>query len=274
MVRKPSTCSKTLIAAFVATAFGASAGAALAQTTTSHDSRDVAAANSPTARHVTLTDQQSSQTLQYSRARNLRICNLTGRSPSLSSRVNAAESRAPMDRVNPTTRAASAPPAPVPLELSYRGMNEQLEPGNCYDFRASTVRLSPASTLPAGGELYVSILPVSANSGFVNGRTFTASTEDYRSTETWTHDRTARNGSDKESVRQLKQQLKQDDEQERQANAELSHARAKLAQTTRDLQQAESKERHVATAERRTEQAERHAQQNTDNARQNDGTPR
>lgn len=260
MVRKPNLSSKTLIAAFVAAAFGLPAGAALAQTTTSHDSRDVAAANSPAARHVTLTDRQSEQTLHYSSSRTLRICNLSGRSESLTARVNAAEQRAPEDFVNPATRAgATSAPTPVALQVSYGSNTDQIQPGNCYDFRARDVRLSPAQRLPAGSGLVVAIAPISGN-GFVNGRTTAAASYGYESG----------NASSKESVKQLKEQLKQDDEQERQANAELSSAREKLAQTTRDLKQAQSKERHVASTERQTASKARRGQQNAEQSERND----
>ena len=259
MVRKLNSSSRTAIAAFVAAAFGVTAGAAFAQTTTSHNSRDEAAANNPAAREITLTNRQNEHTLQYSRARNLRVCNLTGQSPSLSSRVNAAETRAPEDLVDPATRAAPPPPAPIPLALSYQGQNERVQPGNCFDFRASTVRLSLGRSLPAGGELDVSILPLSAN-GFVNGRTVALSSQD--------------SGSARQSVTELKEELKRDDEEERQANAELSRARAHLAQTTRDLKQAEAQERHVASVERHTAQAARDEQQNAQQPSESQrGTP-
>lgn len=255
MMRKPSSSSKTLIAGFVAAALSVSAGAALAQTTTSHTSRDVAAADSPAARHVVLTNQQSEQALRYSSARNLRICNLSGRSESLAARTDAAEQRSPQDFANPATRVgATAPTTPVALLVRYGSNNDQIQPGNCYDFRARDVRLSPAQRLPAGSSLIVAIAPMSGN-GFVNGRTVA-----YSSTT-----------SDRESVQELKEQLKQDDEQERQANAELSRARAKLAQTTRDLRQAEAKEQHVASTERQTEQAARREQQNADQSLEQNG---
>jgi hypothetical protein len=253
MVRKANTSSKTLVATFVAATFGVSAGAALAQTTTSPNSHDEAAANSSYARNVTLTNQQNEQTLRYSRAHNLRICNLSGQSQSLTARTNAAEQRSPQDFRNPATRAGATVPAnPVPLQVSFGGLNHQIQPGSCYDFRASRVHLSTGSRLPIGSALFVSILP--ASNGFVNGRTEAAS-----------------------SVEQLKEQVKQDDEQERQANTELSQARDKLAQSTRDLKQAQSQEQHVASAERQTENSARHAQQSEQNAQpqqNNDGTPR
>lgn len=264
----PIANSKTLVAASVAAAFGLSAGAVLAQTSTPPTARDVAAANSITARHVTLTNQQSEQTLRYSSARNLRICNLSGRSESAVAQENAADQRAPEDFRTPALRAGAAGPAtPVPLQLSYAGNSEQIQPGNCYDFRARDVRLSPARTLPAGSALTVAISPMSAN-GFVNGRTVAYSSTTHES-DHWRHD-----GYDKESVEDLKAQLKRDDEQERQADAELMRARDRLARTTRDLKKAESQERHVASTERQTQRAEQHAQQQTDQSRQNDGTPR
>lgn len=307
MVRKSNPSSKTLIAAFVAAAFGVSAGAALAQTTTSDNARDVAAADSPAARDVTLTNQHSAQTLRYTRARNLRICNLTGHRQSVAARINSEETRSPEDFKTIGTQGAAPPPTPVPLQVSYGTKQEQIQPGNCFEFRASSVRLSPGRTLPPSGELYVSILPVSAR-GFVDGRTVAAASHNYEtasgtyagtsgagatSWDTTARDRTGReraanNASSHETVQQLTEQLKRDDQQEREANAELRRARAKLAQTTRDLKQAQAEERHVASAERKTAQAEheeqqsagasRHndeqSQQNAEQSQQNEGTPR
>lgn len=268
MLHKPNTSAKSLIAASVAAAFGLSAGAAFAQTTTPHTSHDEALANSTTARQVTLTDRQNAQTLQYSRARNLRICNLSGQGQSAAAAVHAEQQRAPDTRPNLAISAPASAPNPVALQVSYAGMSEQIQPGNCYDFRARSVRLSPATALPAGTALSVSIARVSPR-GFVNGRTeaYSGSSRDTR-----------------RSVKELKEQLKRDDEQEQQANAELSQARDKLAQTSRQLKQAQSQERHVASAEHRTTDAAHQEQQNVQRKQQNvpenqqnqqnEGTPR
>lgn len=267
MVRKPNPSSRTLIAAFVAAAFGVTGGAALAQTTTSAGSTAEAVANSPSASHVTLTDQQNEQSLHYSQARNLRICNLSGRTRSAAARLNSDAQTAPEERSNLATAAPVTSPTPVALQVSNANMNEQIQPGSCYDFRARTVRLSTAQRLPAGRALTVSIMPVSATA-FVNGRTTAASSEDYSE-----RGFSGKNADTRQSVKQLKEQLKQDDEQERQANAELSQARTKLAQTTRDLKRAEADERHVASAEHRTTTEEHRAQQNARQAQPDEGTP-
>jgi Skp family chaperone for outer membrane proteins len=263
MQRKPNSSSQTLVSAFVAAALGLSAGAALAQTTTAHSSRDEAAANGSTARHLTLTNRRSEQTLRYSRAHDLRICNLSGQAPSAAQAANAEQQADPGRRTNLATNV-EANPTPVPLQVSYAGSNEQIQPGNCYDLRARDVRLSPAATLPAGSALTVSVAPVSG-SGFVNGRTEAATAG--------SHGRLAGDRASKESVRQLTEEVKQEDREMRNANAELSRARTKLAQTTRELKDAQSKERHVASAERRTTHAERQEQQNAQPAQQNGATP-
>jgi len=261
MVRKPNPSSKTLVATFVAAAFGLTAGAAFAQTTTSHNASDEAAANSGSARHVTLSRNQSEQTLQYSRARDLRICNLTGQPTSAAESVNAAEDRAPQTRSNLAAEAPKVAPNPVALEVSYEGKSEQVQPGNCYEFQAQNVHLSSVETLPPDSVLNVSIAQMSGND-FVNGRTEAAASEHEGSSE---HERSNQVAS-KKSIEELKEQLKQEDEQEQQANAELSAARAKLAQTTRDLKEAQSREEHVASTERHTAKTAREAQQRAENA--------
>ena len=257
MMSKPNSSSKILIAASVAAALGISAGAAFAQTATSHNSIDEAVPDSTSARHVALTRQQNEQTLHYSAARNLRICNLSGRAPSATESINAAERRAPETRSNLAIEAPKTEPRPVDLRVHFAGMSEQIQPGNCYEFQARNVRLSTTERLPPESVLDVSVAQMSGDR-FVKGRTETASASD-RDT--------------KQSVDQLKEQLKQDDEQERQANAELSQARDKLAQTTRDLQQAQSQESHVTSAERQTTQAERHEQQRAQQAPQTRAAP-
>ena len=247
-MRTPNSYSKTLIAASVAAAFGVSAGATFAQTTTSHNAADEAAADSVAARHVSL---------NYPAARNLRICNLSGQAPSATESLNAAEQRSPETRQNLGIEGSQTSTTPVALQVSYAGTSEQIQPGNCYEFQARDVRLSTAQRLPVGSALNISVARMSG-SRFVNGRTEAASVSD-RDT--------------RQSVKELKEQLKQEDVEERQANAELTQAREKLAQTTRDLKQAESNESHVASAEHRTTQAERQEQQKAQQAPQNGAAP-
>ncbi len=266
-MRRPNSSSKTtLVAASVAASLGLCAGAAFAQTTTSANASDEAAADSTTARHVTLTRQQNERMLHYAAARNLRICNLSGQAPSAAESINAAEQRAPQTRSNIAIEAPKTQPSPVALQVSYAGMSHQIQPGNCYEFQARNVRLGTAPRLPTEGVLDVSIAQMSGN-GFVNGRTVAASSGSSAG------GRLASDRDTKQSVKDLKEQLKQDDEQEQQANAELSQAREKLAQTTRDLKQAESKEHHVASAERHTSEAERQEQQRAQQAPPNGPSP-
>jgi len=173
MTRKPTTSAKALVTAFVAAAFGVSAGAAFAQTATSHNSIDEAVPDSTTARHVALTRQQNEQTLQYSAARNLRICNLSGQAPSATESINAAEQRAPETRSNLAIEAPKTEPRPVDLRVHFAGRSEQIHPGNCYEFQARSVRLSTTDRLPPESVLDVSVAQMSGNR-FVNGRTDTA----------------------------------------------------------------------------------------------------
>ena len=274
-MHKPNSSSKFLIPAFVAAAFGLTAGAAFAQTSKPYNAPVGPAVPVPTtSRSTTLTSLHSTRTFQYPSARDLSVCNLSGHTPSGTAAMNSAEQRSPETRPDLAVVGPGGSATPVTLQVSYNGRSEQIQPGNCYEFRARNVRLSPAQQLPAGAALQVSVGQVSGTD-FVNGKTIAASSQSSDLS------RTGSNAGSNESVEQLSAQLKHDDEQMRQANAELSQARAKLAQTTRKLKQAEAKERRVASAERHTANAERQEQQNAQHDRQNaqseqqsSGTPR
>jgi len=147
-------------------------------------------------------------------------------------------------------------PTPVGLTVAYGGKTERIQPGDCYEFRARDVRLTPSQALPMGAALDVSIEPVAAKD-FRNGATQTAAAD---------HVEAGRSASNRtaseESIKQLSDELEQDDKEMRQATAELNAARARLAKATQELKQAQSKEWRVASAERQTATAERQEQQN------------
>ncbi|MGH8258857.1 MAG: hypothetical protein ACREUG_04120 [Steroidobacteraceae bacterium] len=161
--------ASNLVAAFVAAALTLPAGAALAQSsqeggthesTARHPQALVESTENPDARHIRLTDRMNVESLNYDHPRGLRICNLTGH-------VAPANGVANPTRNVPVPLADQAVPlhgpSPVDLKLTYNGQSSQVQPGECYRFRAQDVQVTPAQPLAPGRALELTVENLSGN---------------------------------------------------------------------------------------------------------------
>ncbi|HTW36956.1 MAG TPA: hypothetical protein VMD49_00125 [Steroidobacteraceae bacterium] len=107
----------------------------------------------------TLNNATNSAQLSYRHARELQICDATASptgTPSALSEVQAAASRGELlPLVNapvPFGKATS-----VPLQVSYRGVTDQIAPGACYRLHASHVAIAALTPLPPGSSVQGSV---------------------------------------------------------------------------------------------------------------------
>lgn len=130
-------------------------GAVVARADTSADLAPASGAVSS----FTLNNVSNSATLHYRHARELQICDATASAtgtPSALSEVQAAERRGEfLPLVNapvPFGKATS-----VPLEVSYRGVTDQIAPGACYRLHAAHVAIAAVTPLPPGSSVEGSV---------------------------------------------------------------------------------------------------------------------
>jgi hypothetical protein len=175
-----------------------------------------------------LNNTMSTEVLSYSRPRELRICNSTQHATSR--RDTRTATPYPSSHVIPATPLVNRPvpsesnrSAPVALQITYSGMTDQVQPGECYSINARRVTIASVGALTAGSALNGTVEWVNPNAPlpYVNVRA------------------SANGESDHEMIRQMTHRLEQDERTMRAATMELDRARDELVAATRDMRKAQ-----------------------------------
>jgi hypothetical protein len=194
-------------------------GAAVAQAETS---QSLAAPPGAQLSTFTLSDMSYVDVLSYHRPRELQICNASSLPAATVTRNSALERQL----ISEPLEAAGV--VAVPLQVSYRGVTDQVAPGECYRFDAAHVRIALAQPLAPGSSLQ-------GTAEWLTPAAATAAAMDVSETSTRVAANSASAASESAQLEQIRHTLARDDQTIREATAELRQARRELLLAARDL---------------------------------------